>query len=539
MWPPAPAELARLLDSLFETPILHDRIRDRDHRPAALRQITSLGDGRAVPTLMFLLSEDDAIAPHVAVAISTLVRRLTAPQLAWIDAGMRRMYHPAGAPLPRLSVGRVRTLTRLPEVDNAVLGVISSHPNGWVREAAMAALVQQPSDSLELSFLALRANDWVEPIAHKATRLLLARLTPDNRAAVFDALPLIVRLLGQRRRDHRQIELALTAVLLSDGGAAALAHSGRLDTITRRVMFRLLMSVPAWASADFLKSALRDADVVIRAKAMRAIVQDPAFPDRGVVLERLLHDDPVPALRGRVLSALDDHLPERIPALFPDVLFDRAVSVRSLSRFIAKTRQLPVVARDLYASGLDRELSRRAVAIAGLGETGSTDDADLVMPFLAAPEPRLRRAALRALVNLDSGRAVEGALSALADDSASVRNAAVDVLMARAGDVDFDSIARLVRGFPDPAIRRSLLRLFWYAPKWDAIALLLETLGDPDASVHASVPTLIDEWVMRFNRAQTQPSSGQLERLRMLLDIYAGRISSESETMIRLSVKTN
>ena len=103
---------------------------------------------------------------------------------------------------------------------------MASHANGFVRAAALEVLAQCAGGQ-EIPFFSLRANDWVEPVAARASELLLSRLRPDNRHAVLNALPFIVRVIGQRRRDHIEIERSLRPFCFRMVGRTLLRRSRR------------------------------------------------------------------------------------------------------------------------------------------------------------------------------------------------------------------------------------------------------------------------------------------------------------------------
>jgi hypothetical protein len=146
--------------------------------------------------------------------------------------------------------------------------------------AAALEMLAQHASGEEIPYLCLRANDWVEPVA---SELLLGRLRPENRHAVLHALPFIIRMLGQNRRDHCEVERALTSVLLSDGGTDALACVAQFDRLVRRKMFELLTAGGGASGRRFLNAATHDPDAVIRARAIRAIASDADFDGRAAI----------------------------------------------------------------------------------------------------------------------------------------------------------------------------------------------------------------------------------------------------------------
>jgi HEAT repeat protein len=327
-------------------------------------------------------------------------------------------------------------------------------------------------------------------------------------------------------------------VLLSDGGEDALARGTQFDTSVRRKMYELLTDSDKAYKRRLLDAAMKDPDGVIRARAIRSVAIDPNCRDRVETLERFLRDDRVPGVRRLALSLLSEHMPDRIAGVFPQVLLDRAASVRGLARFVAGTHRLALIPRAVYVEGLVASLpGQLAAAIEGVGETGSRADADLVAPFLSRNSPRIRRSALRALAKLDAERAISAAIAALADDASSVRTAAVQTLSNNASRVDFDLVNRRVRSLSDPKARRNLLRLLLEAPKWDAPPFLLEALTDPDDGVRAFAARLIDRWIESFNRNQTQPTAEQLRRIGALLDSVGSRMPEETARMLRFNIK--
>lgn len=536
---PISAEVNQLVRSLFEERSLLDRVRGQDRRLESLAQIAASGEVRVVPHLVPLLAADDFLTPHVAKTIAELVGEITPVQLSWLDEQVRHSSYAywSRAAWQGLAPKAVSRLAQAADLDPRVIGLLASHANGFVRAAALEVLAHSV-EGQEIPFLSLRANDWVEPVAARAGELLTSRLRPDNRNAVLNALPFIVRVLGQRRRDHIELERALREVLLADGGEEALARGPGLAAPVRRMMYELLTSGGTAVQHRLIAAALSDSDAVIRARAIRSVATDADFEDRAAILERLLRNDPVPAVRRLVLAVLSEHMPERIAGVFPAALLDRAASVRRLARFVASSHQLALVPREIYVQGLAGSLPEQlGTAIEGVGETGTRADADLLAPFLSGNRPRIRRSALRALIKLDAERAISSAIAALADDASSVRSAAADILSTNANRVDSEIVSRRVRSLADPHARRNLLRVFMDAPKWEAPAFLLEALTDPDDGVRIFASRLIERWIESFNRSQTQPTAKQLHRISALLDSVASRMSEETATMLRFSIK--
>ena len=532
------SKVEHMLAGAFDAPSLLDRLRGNDRRRDCLDAIAGSGEYSAVQGLVTLLARNDALSTHVAGAIDTLLCGLRPTDLAFLDQMLRGAgwMHSQDDSWWSLSPERVGSLARTARFSPTVLGVLACHHSGFVRAAALEHLATATGGA-EIPFLALRANDWVRPVAARASELLIQRLSTDNRVAVIDALPFIIRMLRRHRRDHSDLSRALRTVLLSDGGSAAIEPAPHFDTEDRRFLYDLLLTVGA-ATSLWLTSALTDGDAVIRARAVKQLAAGAPSPETSAVLARLVVDN-APAVRVAALTALAEHPGPELTELVRSLLVDRSGSVRALARYIVHVQHLPIVPRDIYTNHLGSASPRQLVAaIDGIGESGTAADADLLTPFLTATSPRVRRVALRVVAGLDAARAISLAMSALGDHAPSVQVAAARLLAAQAHRVDFPAVNSRLQWISDPRGRCNLLRLLTAAPKWDAVAYLMLGLGDADEGVRSAASQGLNRWVADFNRTQISPTAAQLDRAEALVQTAASRMSADSLQFLRFILKS-
>jgi hypothetical protein len=544
---------------LFEPRSLWDRVAGRGRQRQCLEQLAASGDVRVVQPLLSMVAAADDLAEPLSRAIAHLIRGISPSQLAWLDEQMRPSFmrlasgqslgptdrwHPAWFQLSHDTVAR---LAKVADIDPLVIGLLALHGSGYVRAAALEHLGGL-TDGREIPLLALRANDWVSPVAARASELLLQRLRPDNLRAVLAGLPFIARMLGSRRRGHDSLRQALRIVLLSDH-EAALARIGQLDTRARRDLHELLATAGATtASRVVMTAAVSDPDAVIRAYALRLLATTPELEN---VLRSALRDDPVPTVRHVALSLLSEHAPACIPDVLPSALLDRSARVRTLARALIERHDLPLAARDFYIEHLAQlaqlghlgQLTRTApgelvVAIAGVGETGTRADLPLLAPFHHADSMRLRRAALRAIAKLDIDAATPVAMAALSDAAAAVRTTAAGILRRQASRVDFEEAYRRMERLADPRSRSRLLPLFLAATKWDAVAYFLTALTDPAEEVRAAASMLLGTWIEHFNVSQVRPTAAQVRRIRAAIDLAGDRLSVKAARLLRFSIES-
>ena len=530
-------EVERLLGPLFEPNV--ELPRGHDPRRDCLKALSASGEFRVVPLLLPLLAANDSLTEDAARAVEQLLRGIEPAQLAWVDEHARMYSYEYGRrddAWRNLWPDKVPALGRALEKYPTALGLLASSRSGFVREAVVNELARV-MDGREIPFLALRANDWVDSVAERAGELLAARVRPDNRRVVLDALPFLARMVRQRRRDHGRFLEALRIVFASDDYRDLLARVAAYDLRVRRFVFDLLQVEPPAIDSVVIRAALADIDAVVRTRAIRQLSAIGNTEGLFETLDELLSDDPMPSVRKETLTVLAQRVPDRLADLLPRVLLDRAASVRDLARFLVRDRKAAIVPRELYIEILNSNAT--AAAIDGLGETGMSADVDLVIPLLAASLPRVRRSALRAIARLDGARGIPAAMAALQDVAPSVRTSAAMILVKNAHRVDFAAVSDRLRGLTDARAREAVLPLLKEASKWDAAAFLLQALTDSDAGVRGKAAHLLNLWVADFNRTQIQPTALQLQRVRTLLGSHASRMPKETVDALQFIVRTH
>ena len=242
-------------------------------------------------------------------------------------------------------------------------------------------------------------------------------------------------------------------------------------------MYELLTSGGREVRRRLIDAALSDSDAVIRARAIRSV---PSTWTSNIEL-RFSNGScmmiPFQRFEDLSLAALSEHMPDRIAGLFPDVLFDRAASVRRLARSaFAQHAPTGACSEGRVRPGSGWQPARQlAAAIEGVGETGARADADLLAPFLSVDMARIRRFALRALAKLDAERAIF-----IGGNRSTRRRRFISSLSGGRHPLDQcercglrEIVSRRVQSLSDPHARGYVLRVFLDAPKWEALVFLL------------------------------------------------------------------
>lgn len=372
-----------------------------------------------------------------------------------------------------------------------LLGLLASHADGYVREAAVAALAAS-ADPAALPFLLWRCADWVGPVRNRAERAVRAHLRVERAPEFARLLPLVARLERLRRVDTSALIADIRALLLRESELVSLTASLRSDSkLARREACRVLDGLDLASRPDILELALGSDDPVVRSwlpsweQRLR-----PVAPAIAAGLRRRLVSDPSSRIRLRTQEAMvaagDDWAGDRLH----EALLDTSPTIRHLARFHLGKRDPAMDFAAWYRAALSQGGMRTASAIAGLGETGVPADCNVVIAFLSRPA-RQARAALKAAAYLDADACHDALLTTLADRRDGVCRQALALLALRLPEPDAATLQRLWPQASTPVSRRAMAEAMLRLPPWPALIALLDAARtDPDAHEGAAAAAL-------------------------------------------------
>lgn len=228
-------------------------------------------------------------------AISKLLSAVSIERFMELDAWVRQFtgYWRYGSDRwSKLSPSTVNELTSVD--DYGILAFSSMHPNGYVREAAVSALLQRKTGE-ELGFLLIRANDWVRPIHEMAHSGIVARLQPDYAHYFLLCLPVILQLEMCQRVEHRWLIKEVGGLLLHQD-CQQIIQSGlqSQNRDVRMACLRFLQESPSTRTVQALREAMRDRDSMIRLYAARTLLVRTDAAQVAELCGELLRGEPPP-----------------------------------------------------------------------------------------------------------------------------------------------------------------------------------------------------------------------------------------------------
>lgn len=457
-------------------------------------------------------------------AARTIARLLEADLpacLAFLSLGLGRLVHyetAAADALRGITREHVRRLSLTGEHAWAVLGLLSFHANGWVREAALERLVPLASGK-EIPFLLYRSNDWVDLIAKRAMASLEERLETLPIRRFSDHLPVIFQLRSRQRGYLSEFQARLLDRIAREEEVGFLAEVARnARTVGLR---RWLLSIAAAAPnsrpdvASFLKELRHDSDPIVRANAWARIWAAPSTA--GDDLHEGLNDS-WPAIRRRCIEILCDSNPAVHQPILHAALFDGSSMVRATARYFLG--KIPGADVDhIYRDRLNAGEATPPAALFGVSESGRKEDAVLLRPFLRASRVSLRRAAVLAAGHLDGGAFGAEMKAALHDEARGVSKAARLVLERHSHLLTRNFLLDTLREGRPLHVRRAAVRLISALNKWDRVITLLDALTVAP-EFNDLIRAEIERWLQMYNRSFVQPSRDQLIMLKRLIAVH-------------------
>jgi len=356
----------------------------------------------AIPDLVpLLLDRNKHIAQVTAMVVCQLGTLLRLAELPWLDQDMRERspyrwsYPSAWAELKPSQLNEVQELSK---VSAFPLGLASFHFNGYVREEALRRLGDVFNGS-ELSFLLLRLNDWVPQVRSAAEGFTRARLKEDYAHFFVNNLALVTRLRSTHRGREQAVIGAIEALLKTEyGKQAVVAGMDSSDTQVKRECYRLALRSNLHQHS-VIEKALNEAAPEIRRWGAENLASVPETTASEVLLSRL-RADRLPAVRRHALQISCERTPKAARPWLEHALLDSHPAIRGYAQSHLG-KQLGGNVRQFYVDALGRSDPRRLYsALSGLGETGCSADADLILPYLSHELSRVRRAGIDACVGI-------------------------------------------------------------------------------------------------------------------------------------------
>ena len=493
-----------------------------------LADIGRSGEPGAIPYLVrFLLAPSADVASAASIAVHQLILATPVEDLVWLDEQVRSWsYWQATEPWTHLQPQQVHATAALDESRTSVLGLLTFHPNGRVRQAAVVQLGQL-NVSAGLPFLLIRLNDWVANVRASALEIVQQWLAQGPFEPFVSNLYLISRLAECQRADFSGIIHSIAGKLLQPEHIESLL---RLITVgDRRIGRQWFVTALSFQGAQvprLVKAGLASEDVIIRSRAARVVPTIFQNEELANILVRL-RKDVFATVRSEAIAAQIERFPESATVVLEEGLLDRSPSVREFARYCLRTDKDYDVA-SFYRQAMQNK-PQLAVALLGLGESGAQVDVSFILPYLESHATSERRAAVQALSRLAGDDCLAVFLGCLRDDSPKIVKAAEKWLAQRVHLVDLESMFTLLSTDKRTHVRHAALSILDHADTWKTLPYSILAARDDDQTIRLKAQTTIES---RINRIFTRPSEQEAALIRRAL--LENALGMEEKFVMRL-----
>ncbi|MBA4118942.1 MAG: hypothetical protein C0514_08645 [Candidatus Puniceispirillum sp.] len=426
-----------------------------------------------------LLRCQDGLAHEIA----RLVRTLLCSKGVW-DKGAN-LYASFNWLLAEALMERADALSLPLELSVHILGLASLNQNGYIRQKALVRMGSMPHPEA-FPYILVRLNDWVGEVQAEAERAF-ASLLPTLQ--IQDIVPyggLICALAHMGRRDLTHIRAQIAAHMREPVRRGDLINA--MDTGSLKE--RLFLCHMVGPEQDVVEAAFHSRESLVRVWALTQLPQDETSLQRVTHLLR----DPSSRVRLTALRRVPEtRFLEKRP-FFEAALFDPARGVREYATFVM-TRLGETDIASLYRQAVLKATPPSPGALMGLAQKGVPGDTEILLPFMAHPNGRVRAAVLTAcarwgLLEMDA-RLLEG----LGDTSAKVRRACA-LILARKHRHLRPQLKDLVMKAPLKTAQSAFFVLVQYGGL-EALEGILLALARPDDALRPHAWKRFEAWWQR------------------------------------------
>lgn len=415
---------------------------------------------------------------------------------------------------------------------------MSAHANGFKRENAVRRL-GMIGDPASIPHLIIRANDWVPQVRAVAREVLIKMLKTENGDAFVASLPAILHLQTCRRDDHTGLVRAVEEFLLREEHRHYLEsalQSG--DPRVARLAVRLLTNSPKANAVQLVADCLSHKDVIVRSIVVD-LLKELGPDDFQSVIARAVHDRYMPVRREAFQQLLARNSEDGL-RLARTFLFDASGSIREIA--IRRLLEAGERVEEIYAEALSASGGRAAVAVCvlwGWGFMKCHARSDQVRAQLGSPLPRVRRAALQAVFQLQGNAARQCLMATLSDASPAVANEAARLVVRIDDRIGADQLIAIARTSGHRHVAIACCRVSRDLSKWCWLKFVLSVYGAPPFPVdQETLVGEVDAWNRQFNRSSAQPDASSLGDIAAALRVCESRLTGSQVQLLHFTLRT-
>lgn len=497
-----------------------------------LKQIQESREFAAIPYIRsFLCSHSPEIVTATENVISDLLLHCPVSELIWISERCREnlpfAYQKRAQAWSELKPETVLQWTS--DIHPIQIIMASFHHDGYVREAALQRLSQFQNGS-EIPWLLIRLNDWVSPIRFKAYRALKQRIHIENVEYFIQLIWLVQRLVGRGKEHHEVLSKDIQQLIVQPEVRDVLHHHVHSeDRYIRYFCYETILNIDQTDVFSLLTQALQDQQLAIRLWATRQVAHILSEQEINTtkttairwldIVYKMLEDD-FPSIRRQALDLLHFHFADQAERSLQQALMSDNSAIRETARRHLSQHH-SIAYSEYYLDQIwSKEDKSLTAAIAGLGETGTAEDAEVIAEYKDHDLVKVRKAVFVALSKLDAITYIDLFRKALFDPQPGISKIASHVLKKYTYLVHREPLIQTVLKQSVPHVARNSLRVLIAFDSWESLDSLLYILAKTEnRTLQQTIKSLLSSWIVKANNQfRTQLSPDMRKQLLQYID---------------------
>ncbi|KZZ84319.1 HEAT repeat domain-containing protein [Bacillus sp. SJS] len=419
----------------------------------------------------------------------------------------------------------------------SILGLCTFHPNGYLREEALTELSSFETGR-ELSFFLIRCNDWVPEVRDTARKLVQERMKTSYAQQMIENLPIVFKLRSSNRSDHRAF-YDQVVTLLSRAEAVPYLHQGTQSKIhkIRYFSYKIMIHSKMFEKERLVNYFKREKEPHSRLILFSEIMNGINEREFNAFYSTLTKDK-FPRIRAEVLQKKATLNPDQSIKELEKALFDKSAAIRSAARYLLKKQNITEIA-PYYTKVLKQKPDENLRgALLGIGETGSKDHVEMILPLLNVDKTGIVKAAIRAVSMLDAENNKDEFIKLMSHEHSGISKESRRAVQRTFCYERTNDIYRLYKEGKTYHSRYQAAVLLSSLSKWDSLRYILEFyVTKEDDSISRLGKRQLAKWMAVYNRTFTAPSKEQVVLIRQALLKYGIEISQSESEQIEFCLK--
>lgn len=487
-----------------------------------------------------LLSDNSRIKERIVQSLTNLVNSLTGSQLVQLDSIFReRTSLDWTYDWSRENPERFLNSEMCVQEKVVILGLASFHPNGYFREKAINTLSSLET-GLELPFLFIRLNDWVEEVRLATKKAIIKRINSENAKEIVNCLPLIFHLKQCKRDNHDQIiKMVLSCLASPEAKNEVINGFGHHDPKVRSLCFEIAFEAgfidkKTIDKKTIIRYLMKEPLSYIRSRTFQKIQASINYEEFQEIKQWLLNEKSS-SLKVLGLEMFYKFAPSECIEELENAVLDESLQVRETARFLLrKLNQFDFPS--FYRSSILKS-EKLYGAIMGLGEVGGASDVILIERFLDADKPQLVRATMRSLAKLDFAKYKGHFISLLLDLRPGISKEAKKLLIKNITKSDAEIIHQTYLESNQLHIKKNCAVLLCSIGKWDSLGYILEFCASSNDKIKQIGNLELTKWIMGYNRSFTSPNKEQLAFINQAINKFGNSLQEREREFIEFNLK--